>query len=411
MAATTACSIKATAGMCLLWMVFLSASAADNSEQDQLAQQRDQQINRQTAFEEVGAYANRHELMTNGVKFDKCLKHVSRMLRTIQPIYGNLNPKLQQSDYLVVTEDLEDLKYLRILVTTEKFPWVMRDIPSQECNPDYRVKYRSYLELFKSCVQLFQKHMENVYLQLNKSYNELLQEVNSGANVVEAPDMKTILRIISNEWYIWGNDLENWTYPSRRGDFRFSLYRPTYEKCLRLIYENGYTSLLYESLMETARQSTTNHGNQNSVVTSGVAEPIASNQLLPLFTSDGYAGTSYGYTHADRPEFENIGDIVDTSLSLSSRANEPIASNQLLPLFTSDSNAGAPYGYTHADTSEFGYNSIEGTTRFAHPPTPYDPAGPSSSYAGIGTPYPPAPYDSDGPPGCPTDSSGFIKWL
>ncbi|TPX30117.1 hypothetical protein SeMB42_g07970 [Synchytrium endobioticum] len=93
---------------------------------------------------------------------------------------------------------------------------------------------------------------------------------------------------------------------------------------MQLIYKNGYTSLLYESLkalQDEVRQCTTNHGNQNSVVTSGVAEPIASNQQWPLFTSDGYAGTSYGYTHADRPEFENIGDIVDTCLSLSSRVN------------------------------------------------------------------------------------------
>ncbi|TPX31564.1 hypothetical protein SeMB42_g07747 [Synchytrium endobioticum] len=196
----------------------------------------------------------------------------------------------------------------------------------------------------------------------------------------------------------------------------FSQYRDICHLCSILLIDHdkiygGYTSNLHESPMGTARQGTANHGNLDSVVSSGVAEPIASSQKWLLHMNGGNAGMSYGYTHADRSEFENIRDIVDSSLSLSIRANEPIASNQQWPLFTSDGNVGTSYSYTYADTSEFGYNSIEGTTRFAHPPTYYDPAGPSSSYAGTGTPNTLPTSDSAGPSGCPTDSSGFIKWL
>ncbi|TPX39698.1 hypothetical protein SeLEV6574_g07039 [Synchytrium endobioticum] len=429
MATTTACSIKVTVAMCLLWMVFLSASAAGNSEEDELAQR----------FKKLGAYANGYRLVANRGMFMEFLDHVERMAATFEPIHNYLDPKLKESDYSVVTEDLEYLKYLRILVTTEKLPWVLSDFPPQRRFPhlkdysDHKGRYYAYLDLFTKCVKLFRKHMDNVRLQLCQFYKNLQPKVDSGVDVGDEPDMKSILRIISNEWYIWGYALKNWIKPSNGGNSRFSLYCSTYQKCLQLIYKNGHTSLLDESLkalQDEARQSTANHGDLASVVASGVAEPIASNQQWPLFTSDGNAGTSYGYTYADRPELENIGDILDTSLSLSSRANEPIASNQQWPLFPSDGNAGTPYGYTYANTPEFGYNSIEGTTRFAHPPT-YDPAGPSSSYAGTGTPYPPTygpagpsssyagtgtpntlpTSDSAGPSGCPTDSSGFIKWL
>ncbi|TPX44449.1 hypothetical protein SeLEV6574_g04490 [Synchytrium endobioticum] len=405
-------------------MVFLSASAAGNSEQPNLNEEA-----LQADFKNFGAYANAHELLDDPDMFFAFLRHVKRMAATFELVYANLGPKLERSDYSVVKEDLNYLKYLRIFVTTERLPWVLggfrgpKDLSGPKNISAYRDRYRDYSNLFKRCVQLFRKHMTNVVLQFEDPRESDL-------------DMKTVIRIISIELHIWGNRPEKWTEPYRSREhekYLFSRYSLICSQWLLWIHQEGYTSLLDESLkalQDEARQGTTNHGNQNSVVTSGVAEPIASHQLLPLFTSDGNAGTSYGYTYADRPELENIGDILDTSLSLSSRANEPIASNQQWPLFPSDGNAGTPYGYTYANTPEFGYNSIEGTTRFAHPPT-YDPAGPSSSYAGTGTPYPPTygpagpsssyagtgtpntlpTSDSAGPSGCPTDSSGFIKWL
>ncbi|TPX42254.1 hypothetical protein SeMB42_g05213 [Synchytrium endobioticum] len=366
-------------------MVFLSASTAGKREEDEFAQQ--------LAFSNLGAYGDANGLLANKEKFVKLQWYVRCMSEKVQPIYGNLEPKLSRGDYLVNEKDLMDLIDLRILVTKEKLPWRIRQLPAPECLPCTknfairRAEYNKYLELFNKCVVLFQTRMSDVATKLNEAYNNLKPKFDSGAYLGDEPDMETIQGIVSHEVLLWGNDPEDWTQPhSHSENVIFLQYKEAYVKSSRLINAHdqkygGYTTHLHESPMDTALQGTTNHGDLASVVASGVAEPIASNQQWPLFTSDGNAGTSYGYTYADRPELENIGDILDTSLSLSSRANEPIASNQQWPLFPSDGNAGTPYGYTYANTPEFGYNSIEGTTRFAHPPTSYDPAGaPADSF-------------------------------
>ncbi|TPX45841.1 hypothetical protein SeLEV6574_g03602 [Synchytrium endobioticum] len=412
MATTAACSIKATA-MCLLWMVFLSASTARKRVEAKFAQE--------AAFNNIGTYGDGDDILGNEEKIVEFQWHVMCMNAKFLPIFDNLEPKLRQGGFLVEEKDFMELIDLRILVTTEKFPWPHGQFPAED---DFSIKlnyrrrraeYNKYIELFNKCANMFQTRMGNVAAKLNEAYNNLQPKFDCGAYLGNEPDMETIRGIISHEMLIWGNDPEEWTQPHRHSENDIFLqYKEAYVKSSRLINAHdqkygGYTTHLHESPMDTALQGTTNHGDLASVVASGVAEPIASNQQWPLFTSDGNAGTSYGYTYADRPELENIGDILDTSLSLSSRANEPIASNQQWPLFPSDGNAGTPYGYTYANTPEFGYNSIEGTTRSAHPPTSYDPAGPSSSYAGTGTPNTFTTSDSVDPSGY--DSSGFLKWL
>ncbi|TPX35426.1 hypothetical protein SeLEV6574_g08180 [Synchytrium endobioticum] len=561
MAATTACSIKVTVVMCLLWMVFLSASAAGNSEEDELAQR----------FKKLGAYANGYRLVANRGMFMEFLDHVKRMAATFEPIYDNLGPKLERSDYSVVEGDLKDLKYLRILVTTEKLPWVSSAVPGQrkfpflETTADHYKAYHEYLRLVKNCATLFRKHMNNVVSQLNKAHIKLNPKICRNAYLGDEPDMTTVRRIISNELYIWGENVpETWTEPDNYAvKWAFSKYRPICVKSSRLINAHdqkygGYTFHLNESPMDTALQGTINHGNQNSVVTSGVTEPIALTQQrtpvtmeydaemsyggrytdesefgsipnfsldylhdntldhsrrvtepialtqqrtpvtmeydaemsyggrytdesefgsIPNFSLDylhdntldhsrrvtepialtqqrtpvtmeydaemSYGGRytdesefgsipnfsldylhdntldhsrrvtepialtqqrtpvtmeydaemSYGGCYTDESEFGSIPNfsldyLHDNTLDHSSRVTEPIASNQQWPLFTNDGNAETLYGYAYADTSEFGYNSFEGTTRFAHPPTSYEPASPFSPYAGTGVSYP-----------------------
>ncbi|TPX46611.1 hypothetical protein SeMB42_g03628 [Synchytrium endobioticum] len=71
-------------------MVFLSASAAGNSEEDELAQH----------FKECGAYANGHLLVANRGMFMKFLDHVKRMAATIKNLYDryifntNIHPSI-----------------------------------------------------------------------------------------------------------------------------------------------------------------------------------------------------------------------------------------------------------------------------------------------------------------------------
>ncbi|TPX39699.1 hypothetical protein SeLEV6574_g07042 [Synchytrium endobioticum] len=378
MATTAACSIKATA-MCLLWMVFLSASTAGKREEDEFAQQ--------LAFSNLGAYGDANGLLANKEKFVKLQWYVRCMSEKVQPIYGNLEPKLSRGDYLVNEKDLMDLIDLRILVTKEKLPWRIRQLPAPECLPCTknfairRAEYNKYLELFNKCVVLFQTRMSDVATKLNEAYNNLKPKFDSGAYLGDEPDMETIQGIVSHEVLLWGNDPEDWTQPhSHSENVIFLQYKEAYVKSSRLINAHdqkygGYTTHLHESPMDTARQGTTNHGNQNSMVTSGVAEPIASNQQWPLFTSDGYAGMSHGSTYADRSEFGyipgfDLGQPYDTAT---------------MRHYADPSGYGISTEYYHAYTGDD--SSIEGTTSFAHPPT-YAPAGPSSPYAETGTPYP-----------------------
>ncbi|TPX41785.1 hypothetical protein SeLEV6574_g05926 [Synchytrium endobioticum] len=446
MATTTACSIKATAVMCLLWMVFLSASAAGKLEENKHAQQ--------LAFNNIGTYGDGDELLANKNKLYAFRWHGRFMIAKFQTIYENLESKLGKGDFLV-DEDLELWKDLRILVTTEKFPWSHGRFPAINRFPclnhrKHRMEYYMYLKFFEKCVNPFQKRMENVALKLEKAYTNLEPKFASGASLGDEPDMKTILTIISIEEHIWGENQMKWAQPlSYTGNVIFLRYRDIRSRCSQLIHTQdqkygGYKTHLHESPMDTARQGTTNHGDLYSVVSGGVAEPIASNQQWPLFTSDGYAGTSHGSTYTDRSEFGYNGIEGTTSFAhespmdtarqgttnhgdldsvVSGGVAKPIASNQQWPLFTSDGYAGTSHGSTYTDRSEFGYipgfnlgqpddtttmrpyadlsgygisteyyhaytgddSSIEGTTSFAHPPT-YAPAGPSE----YGSPHPPS---------------------
>ncbi|TPX47781.1 hypothetical protein SeMB42_g03207 [Synchytrium endobioticum] len=223
-------------------MVFLSASAAGNSEEDELAQR----------FKKLGAYANGYRLVANRGMFMEFLDHVKRMAATFEPIHNYLDPKLKESDYSVVTEDLEYLKYLRILVTTEKLPWVSSAVPGQRKFPflenysDHYKAYHEYLRLVKNCATLFRKHMNNVVSQLNKAHIKLNPKICRNAYLGDEPDMTTVRRIISNEVFIWGNVLKEGSKPdSFTLKSILSKYRPICEYFSQLMNVQDTVELLH----------------------------------------------------------------------------------------------------------------------------------------------------------------------
>ncbi|TPX33149.1 hypothetical protein SeMB42_g07517 [Synchytrium endobioticum] len=345
-------------------MVFLSAPAAGKREEDKHAQQ--------LAFSNLGTYGDGDELLANKDKLPVFQWHGRFMIAKFQT-------KLRERDFLV-NWNLELWKDLRILVTTEKFPWPYGQFPAINRFPclnhhGHRKDYYKYLEFFEQCVNLFQKRMENVAMKLEKAYINLMLKFASGASLGDEPDMKTILTIISIEEHIWGEDQMKWAQPlSYTGNVIFLRYRDIRGGCSQLIHTQdqkygGYTTHLHESPMDTTRQGTTNHGDLDSVVSGGVAKPIASNQQWPLFTSDGYAGTSHGSTYTDRSEFGyngiEVGHFSITTTTMRHYAD--------------------PYGYGISTECYHAYigddSSIEGTTSFAHPPT-YAPADLFSPYPG-----------------------------
>ncbi|TPX46602.1 hypothetical protein SeMB42_g03623 [Synchytrium endobioticum] len=162
MATTTACPLKATAVMCLLWMVFLSTSAVGNSEKPNLDEE-------EAAFEMTGAYANGRRLLS---------------------ICHNLEPKLKRRVHLVEEKNLKDI---RIFVTKEKLAWIFVMSTAE---------YKAYLRFFIKCVVLFEMHIEYVTYELEQAFETLLQKFANGAHL-EEPDMATIRRIIVNEKNLW----------------------------------------------------------------------------------------------------------------------------------------------------------------------------------------------------------------
>ncbi|TPX44450.1 hypothetical protein SeLEV6574_g04491 [Synchytrium endobioticum] len=410
MAATKACSIKATAAMCLLWMVFLSASATGGSRR------RDPDME-ETAFKMIGAYGDGHLLLVDNDKLLALLVHVSHMNAKFQAIYENLEPKLNQDDYQVDDTDLKNLRDLRILVTTEKFPWpygqfpAVKDLPCGIAYSQCRAEYYKYFNLFNECVTLFRIRMNNVALKLEGVYKNLKLKLDRGAYLGFEPNIQTTRRIIRHEVYIWGDVPKKWTeLDSHIGKWIFSRYSSICSYFWLVINAHdkeysGYISILDESLMDTACQGTTNHGDLDSVVCSGVADSMASNQQWPPAPNDGYAGMN-GFKYEDGSDFGSIpnsdlGDFVDTTTT---RHYDGLTEYD--PSQNSQPDYDAPY---------FGdYSSTEAPTRmadvtaddYAKPsspyagtstPTSYDPADPVSLYPGVGTPYPHTPYAPAGP--------------
>ncbi|TPX34965.1 hypothetical protein SeMB42_g07242 [Synchytrium endobioticum] len=502
--------MMATAVMCLLWLVFLSASAVGNSKRRNRAAE-------EAAFKNLGAYANGNELLANKDHFLALQKHVQHMTAKLLAIYDKLAPKLEQGGHLVYEKDLKDLQDMREFATKEKLPWLSLPLPPRELLPCTKwintrwAEYIIYLELLYTCkgliarldaepiastrqrlpiipdghsrmpsdlVLAFQKHMDDVTLKLKAAYNNLKLKYYLPAYLGNDPDMETIQKIISNEAEMWSEYPEK--LPRNYGNFDeniFSKYYRICRCCSRLLnwHDRDYPSHLHQRPIDSARQSTPNHGNVGSAVSSRVTEPIASNQQWLPVTTDGNAGMSQNCPSADRSEFGSIpnfslDDLHDNTLVHSSPVAEPTDwTQQWLPV-TTDGDAEMLYGCCYADGSPFGtipnfslddlhYNtlvhsssvaepthstpqwvplatdgsagvaqnypygefgpmpdsslgepvgtttaipymgdcsSIHETSRLAHPLTPYDDAGPSSSYAGIGTPYP---FTTRDPPG------------
>ncbi|TPX38527.1 hypothetical protein SeLEV6574_g07750, partial [Synchytrium endobioticum] len=282
MTTTTACSINVTAVMCLLWMVFLSASATRTSKERNFAEE-------EAAFEQLGTFADGEEILSREGRFAAFGEYVELMTTKFDAIYWNLAPKLYCGNLLLDEKDLKDLKDMQKFVNNERLPWETRKFPAAHRLPDPRLHGQ-------------QRSVYHFYRHILKKCREFLQHAN----------------------------------------------------------HLGYTSHLHESPMDSAPQGITNNGNVDPDVSSRVAEPTASTQQWPPVTTDGDAEMSYGRHYADGLPFASI------------------------PAYTDD------------------YSSIHETSRLAHPLAPYDYAGPSSSYAGSGTPHtfptsdPPSGYDPSG---------------
>ncbi|TPX40338.1 hypothetical protein SeLEV6574_g06664 [Synchytrium endobioticum] len=170
MVTTTACSIKATAVMCLLWMVFLSASATGRWRRRNLAAE-------QKALQEVGTYGNADELEADETKLSDYKVYVQHIMVQFEAIYANLESKLSLGFHPVNGRDLEELRELEILVTTEKFPWLQTP-PQDLVLGSFRRKYPKYIELFEKCVSLYKKYMENMAVMTEGAVGR--QEYNAG---------------------------------------------------------------------------------------------------------------------------------------------------------------------------------------------------------------------------------------
>ncbi|TPX30597.1 hypothetical protein SeLEV6574_g08602, partial [Synchytrium endobioticum] len=206
MAATTACSIKATAVMCLLWMVFLSASATGRSSTRCPAAE-------QAALEEIGTYGNADELLANGNKLLAFKYYIRHMMTHFEAIYANLESKLSPGFYPASKTDLKELRNLQILVTMEKFPWP-QTLPEELGFGSIRWKYPKYIVLFENCVSLYRKYMENTAVMIKKAIKKVEESVYADNNLGDDPNMQTIRRIVLNEIEIWGGDPLSWETPA-----------------------------------------------------------------------------------------------------------------------------------------------------------------------------------------------------
>ncbi|TPX49920.1 hypothetical protein SeLEV6574_g01211 [Synchytrium endobioticum] len=155
MATTTACPLKATAVMCLLWMVFLSTSAVGNSEKPNLDEE-------EAAFEMTGAYANGRRLLVNEDKFVDFRAHVMHMtaVHLSQP-----RAKVEATCPFGRREEFEG-------------------------HPNICNEGEVSLDL------------QYVTYELEQAFETLLQKFANGAHL-EEPDMATIRRIIVNEKNLW----------------------------------------------------------------------------------------------------------------------------------------------------------------------------------------------------------------
>ncbi|TPX40337.1 hypothetical protein SeLEV6574_g06665 [Synchytrium endobioticum] len=350
MAATKACSIKATAAMCLLWMVFLSASATGRSRKSLPAMA-------EAAFNNLGTYGDANELLVNQDKFDEFKWHVKHMNAKFQAIYVNLYGKLSQKFYPVDEEDLEDLKDLRKLVTTEKFPWprFKKPIPGT-----WKAKYSRYFGLFEKCVTLYKQYMENTAVMIKKAIKKVEKSVYADNNLGDDPDMQTIRRIVLNEIEIWGGHPLSWETPailSQSGELRHLRHRCNRGRLLINLHDEKHkhrsysTPRLPQSPIDSATQGTSNHGDEN-IPDSSLGRPDDT-------TMRRYDPSEY-----------------DTSQNLQ---------HDYHPLCFG--------GYRSTETTTPGPSSEYARTGTPYLPTPHDHTGLFSPYPGIDTPYPPTPHD------------------
>ncbi|TPX44454.1 hypothetical protein SeLEV6574_g04495 [Synchytrium endobioticum] len=357
MATTTSCSIKAAAVLCLFWTVFLSASAAGNSEVPNL---NEDELAQQAAFKHVGTFGDSAALETDPALRRRFQSYVKRMTRKFQAIYANLEPTLSEGIY-PEDEDFMNLRDLRILVTTEKLPW---DLISLTYAGVWKVEYNEYFGLFHDCVNLFDKHMVNVESKLAEIWENLDTRVRQGEYLKNDPHMEIMQRIIRNEEYIWDALPENWTPPpySNSEPPSFIPY------CFRC--NNGHT------LINTHKYLHRNRPNP----------PLPPS---PMDSAPHGNPSLAWYNQADPSHNDHSEDVTSQNLQLG-----------WYPSYTGDSNIDVTTRMAHVSINDYAnpFSSYPGIDT-PYPPTPHDPAGLFSPYPGIDTPYPPNPYDPAGPSG------------